>query len=1518
MRTISKTLLVALLLAVPAMTYAQWDLEGVEVDRTKWRDYTPQWNPNYNLMIPGAGVGTADGSQPAANGPRRLQQADADLPEYWDNATTIHFPPVFNQSGGSCGVSSRVGYMLTEELNAYRGTNASLPENRLACNFQYPFSYDNGTPKDYMARYVGYPDSKTYGGFPYSSIYGFYEVDAYNAGWMQGYDKWYTSMFNRIWGTSSIPVGVIGYPEDNPEGWGRGGYGPGALAAKRYLYNHNGDESYSTGGLLGLGVACGGPQFSVPKTPANDAIGVTGKRYWVTGTSVDHAVTITGYDDRIEFDLDGNGIAGERNNTVGQDEKGAWIIVNSWGGWANNGFIYIPYPLAAPTCSKQTKTYNTYADDGVTVTGTVTKDYYTPNGAGGFTPEIYHIRKDYVPKRTIKLKMTFNQRSAISLRAGISRNLKATEPEKTITFHHFNYQGNGNNSDDPLIPMLGRWNDGKMHYEPMEFGYDLTDLTEDFDRSQPLKYFFIIVSNNTASGEGGIHEASIMDYSYDPEGVEIPFTIEGDSVSIQNAGKRTMISVVVNGSGITAPSNLSLNDGTLQWEAPVGALEPTAYKVYADNKELAEVETTSYTFTPQPGVAYTVRAVYGTDEACTFSEISSAVRMSDAADNQTDDYVGVFQNGGFSIPDVFSAGMAQATIEFRMKPTALANWNQQIGPNWGSFLIHTTENGELVYGWNTGNDRSTVSNVLKTTAWTHIAIAVDGSTMTLYVNGTKRGSVTSSGYSGLPGLNELVFGSHQGTNSGLYGYVDDVRIWKGVRSPNQIRRAYASPLLNPAQFNDLLAYYRMDTIEEGGETKLRDCVGGHHAAFVKDNGTATVSTEVPSGFTNPTIVANITRPANTPVGQAYTFTDYCPPNVVKRVWVIDGKTYTMASPTIIFNTPGVKDVSLTVTDNEGNTASATATITITEGVTPTAAFRLSTESVSGTDRVSFISENTAPGCTYLWDMPGALVEQATTINAAAQYTAEGTYTVKLTVTGPDGTEYVEQHEVTVNPSAPIARYNISESVVVKGQEVGLDDNSLYSPTGGSWVFSSDQSVFATYGLHTTVVPNAAGVFDLTYKVANDYGSNEVTQGRALVVCNADSKHGLNFGGGSQKLTAGAPAGITNAWTMGFWYRPMAGGEGALCITGGEGGITLKANDSGGLTLSAGSVSVSSSDAILETNTWHHYAITANRGTIRFYQDGVLKGSGTLSGVTDYSALWNALTIGGQGTEATGVMDELWVFNKNLANARIKTYCVLPVTEALVSDDADALKLYYDFNHSSGDAQDKSGNGNTGVRSGFGPDGDAWVESKGVFALNFGTTQTITPLGEKINTSSDYTVIDWSDQEITKETAPASYAIDGKTSTFWHSSWANGNVGYPHSLTIRRNDLTDIETMRFYYTREQRYRASSVTVEVSEDGENWRIIESETALANAENQYVFLAQPVQEPYIRITFTKGFGGTLLALNEITFYGGLISTDINTIETAEPGVNNNVWYDLQGRRVEKPGRGIYIRNGKKVFFR
>ena len=270
-----KRLLLAVLFGA-AMSVTAQDVvvvDGVPVDQSRMPGWTPRGTPDYSLMTPWGGGSLKE---------------DVVLPDHLNNVNSIYFPPRFNQSGGSCGPASRIGYMLTHELNAYRGTDASLDENRLPPNFVYPFSYD-GSSKDVMAINNGVPNMVVYGGFPYSSIYGFAESDAHDAGWMTGYEKWYHAMFNRLGTASNFPTSTATTD--------------GAIAVKRWLLNHNGDESFMVGGVLGLGCSAGSMVTkSIASTEANRAAGVVGKAYVDHfGTTVDHAVTLVGWDDRVEF-----------------------------------------------------------------------------------------------------------------------------------------------------------------------------------------------------------------------------------------------------------------------------------------------------------------------------------------------------------------------------------------------------------------------------------------------------------------------------------------------------------------------------------------------------------------------------------------------------------------------------------------------------------------------------------------------------------------------------------------------------------------------------------------------------------------------------------------------------------------------------------------------------------------------------------------------------------------------------------------------------------------------------------------------------------------------------------------------------------------------------------------------------------------------------------------------------------------------------------------------------------------
>ena len=59
-----------------------------------------------------------------------------ELPQYVDNSTNKYFPPIIDQSGGSCAQASSIGYVFTYEMNRLLDRDASAsPANRFSYQF---------------------------------------------------------------------------------------------------------------------------------------------------------------------------------------------------------------------------------------------------------------------------------------------------------------------------------------------------------------------------------------------------------------------------------------------------------------------------------------------------------------------------------------------------------------------------------------------------------------------------------------------------------------------------------------------------------------------------------------------------------------------------------------------------------------------------------------------------------------------------------------------------------------------------------------------------------------------------------------------------------------------------------------------------------------------------------------------------------------------------------------------------------------------------------------------------------------------------------------------------------------------------------------------------------------------------------------------------------------------------------------------------------------------------------------
>ncbi len=1256
-------------LVLAALAVGNVGAQTLEVNKEKYPDYTANVRPDYTLMQP-----------------KTVTQETR--PAMVNNAATKYFPPVFAQAGGSCGSASRIGYMFTYEINCMRDADAELLSNRYPTHFTWLLT-NNGSGKEGMAIANGIPNAEIYGGVTYSSLFGNQDCGDIDYGWMQGYDKWYSAMFNRIERNANFPISV-----ETEEG---------REAVKNWIWNHNGDPRYRGGGICGIGVASGQMQMAwLPRTDVNNSLTDKACTHYVHswGPSVDHAMTIVGYDDRVEFDLDANGIAGEKD----KDEVGAWIVVNSWGSiWYNGGFAYCPYKNAVPS-SRSTSYY---------------------------CPEIYYPRVNYRPLRTMKILMEYSRRSELKLSAGISADLTAEAPEITTEFQHFKFAGDGKNTTvAPEVPMLGRWADGELHHEPMEFGYDLTDLTASYDMRQPLKYFFIIDSKDNAIGKGSILACSIMDYEINRQGIETLFDVGNEGVTIKNNGQQTVISVVVTPEPINKPLNVVLTDGRLSWDAPLlSSYSVTGYAIYM-NGELKEVVGADVqTYDAATAGTYQVAAQYQFGEDTFLSERVQASGGTFYGATPEKNLARKLTNSGIRIKDIFNERYEQATIEYWIKPASVNGKNQLIGPGWGQFLVSATTSRELRAGWSETSSVKSASNTFRSGKWHHVAVVVDGNNLTAYLNGEKIGEI-SGVQSGLGGFGDFDLGRNGTT--GINGDLDEVRIWSVARTQREIQNMMHREVADPANTPGLLAELRMDGVNGASLTPPEDMTGRHTTEFILNG--STVSQIVVSGGTIMTDSRTLTAAFTLPEAPYYTnasipVTNTSSGNAVSFKWTNsdeENKESGVEAPTFMFTTPGEKTITLVAYDAAGESQTTQQTITVETLPLPKPTFTLPTSIPAG-KRVTFVNTtNPMEGCSFEWSMTGADVEKSTSLHATALYATAGQYSVTLKATNGSGTTTTTK-KIMVLEKAPTADFNITTPIILKGNSVSLVDASSYEPSSWFWEVSdlSHHDVYTTQNAEHTF--NDPGVYEVTLTASNAMGSNKKSQKRGVVVCNADAERGLNFSGDGQVVTFNCPMdpATTKAFTLDWWMAPRLTATASQQIGNSAADFLMTVSENGSLVVNMGNKTFSTEAGVINDIDWHHYAVVFEEGkdplynldrvTAKVYRDCRLVTTLSIPGT--WPTMPATMSLGGTTAQMKGMVDEFRIWNKAMTQEELSAYANQPIADVAAAETNDKLVLYYGFNQSGGNVQDATSNANHGVRTGFGPDGDAWSSSLGVFCLS---------------------------------------------------------------------------------------------------------------------------------------------------------------------------------------------------------
>ena len=215
-----------------------------------------------------------------------------------------------------------------------------------------------------------------------------------------------------------------------------------------------------------------------------------------------------------------------------------------------------------------------------------------------------------------------------------------------------------------------------------------------------------------------------------------------------------------------------------------------------------------------------------------------------------------------------------------------------------------------------------------------------------------------------------------------------------------------------------------------------------------------------------------------------TFMDQSTNNPTSWLWAFPGGTpasSTAKNPVIVYNTVGTFNVTLTATNSSGsNTITKTNYISVRDK--PTANFTYT----KNQGMVTFTNTSTGLGTSY-WDFGDG--DFSTQDNPIHDYTAPGTYTVKLTVTNDCGSNTKTLNIVIV--FIPQANFSSNITVGCIPMTVQFQDESDFFPTSWLWSFPGGNPSTSTQQ-NPTVVYNFAGQFDVTLVATNSAGSNSIT------------------------------------------------------------------------------------------------------------------------------------------------------------------------------------------------------------------------------------------------------------------------------------------------------------------------------------------------------------------------------------------------------------------------------------------
>lgn len=244
-------------------------------------------------------------------------------------------------------------------------------------------------------------------------------------------------------------------------------------------------------------------------------------------------------------------------------------------------------------------------------------------------------------------------------------------------------------------------------------------------------------------------------------------------------------------------------------------------------------------------------------------------------------------------------------------------------------------------------------------------------------------------------------------------------------------------------------------------------------------------------------------------------------------WTFEGgspATSTAQNPEITYDTPGIYDVTLTVTNGAGMDETTQFSYIVAEDI-PVANFN---SSVAGSG-VDFFN-NSADATSYSWDF-GDNNGTSTDFEPFYLYDADGEYTVTLEATNACGTDVFTQ-TVIISNAPSNANFSANTNNGCIPETVSFFDESSDNVTAWNWTFEGGDPATSTQQ-NPTVVYNTPGIFSVTLEVSNDAGSVTNTETDFITIGESPTS---DFNSNISDLTANFTNNSTNAtsfaWNFG--------------------------------------------------------------------------------------------------------------------------------------------------------------------------------------------------------------------------------------------------------------------------------------------------------------------------------------------------------------------------------------------------